>query len=209
MRAAKDGAGSAETSIMKSSLSYPVSDNGASQLLKSEETITADLCNKSAEVIGLSVAGIEEIISEEKIPQQAAASVTCGQPPDLALQICITSSKSDVLGPAHVLEKSSQVLAQDEGPEAMPLSRRVSDDDKMVCNEPHHSAINSLSSLQLCESSLVFLPRGLSHGPLPMSTSQPSPPPAEHSDPPTTDLAPDLEMDLYGISYSLDETLDH
>ena len=42
-------------------------------------------------------------------------------------------------------------------------------------------------------SSLVFLPRGLS------SLSRAT----------TPDLAPDLEMDLYGISYSLDESQDH
>ena len=43
-------------------------------------------------------------------------------------------------------------------------------------------------------SSPVFIPRGLSQGPLQPDRS-------------CTDLAPDLEMDLYGISYSLDESL--
>ena len=45
-----------------------------------------------------------------------------------------------------------------------------------------------------CRSSPVFIPRGLSQWPLQPDRSN-------------TDLAPDLEMDLYGISYSLDESL--
>ena len=61
-------------------------------------------------------------------------------------------------------------------------------------------------------SSLVFVPRGLSRGPwapsnlpLPSSRHEDTPWPLNTSG---ADLAPDLEMDLYGISYSLD-TPDH
>ena len=60
-------------------------------------------------------------------------------------------------------------------------------------------------------SSLVFVPRGLSGGPRAPS-NLPLPPgnPDEDISVNTTgnDLAPDMEMDLYGISYSLD-SLDH
>ena len=57
-------------------------------------------------------------------------------------------------------------------------------------------------------SSLLFIPRGLSGGPQshPLSLSSL---PHEPSEVTTTDLAPELEMDMYGISYSLDEPLDH
>ena len=60
-------------------------------------------------------------------------------------------------------------------------------------------------------SSLVFVPRGLSGGPrAPSNLPLPPANPGEDTSVNTTgaDLAPDLEMDLYGISYSL-ESLDH
>ena len=51
---------------------------------------------------------------------------------------------------------------------------------------------NGGSHSNMSGSSLVFVPRGLSQ--------------ASHSRSTTADMAPELEMDLYGISYSLDET---
>ena len=54
-----------------------------------------------------------------------------------------------------------------------------------------------VSSVEVSGSSLVFVPRGLSRGSLSQSTSA------------GADMAPDLEMDLYGISYSLDEPQDN
>lgn len=67
--------------------------------------------------------------------------------------------------------------------------------------------LNATQQVEHCVSSLVFIPRGLSQGPCPLPgpvvgvgrTSSPTSLTAS-----TPDLAPDLEMDLYGISYSLD-----
>ena len=62
---------------------------------------------------------------------------------------------------------------------------------------PHGSGVGIVQSVEQSTeasgSSLVFYPRGLSRGSLSQVTSTPA------------DMAPDLEMDLYGISYSLDD----
>lgn len=81
-----------------------------------------------------------------------------------------------------------------------------------LCSTPDMLCTVETSTHQVSAhgSSLVFIPRGLSGG------SQPHPLPLDlpslhhvPSEVMATDLAPDLELDMYGISYSLDKPLDH
>lgn len=78
-------------------------------------------------------------------------------------------------------------------------------------NSHQASVFTATQQMEHCVSSLMFIPRGLSQGPCTL------PGPVlgvQHGSSPTSvsastaDLAPDLEMDLYGISYSLDTSLD-
>lgn len=90
--------------------------------------------------------------------------------------------------------------------QSLPPSNSPLDLHSVTKGEDHQaSVLNATQQVEHCVSSLVFIPRGLSQGP-PGPVME-----VHHGSSPTSitastpDLAPDLEMDLYGISYSLDD----
>ena len=95
--------------------------------------------------------------------------------------------------------------------QSLPPSDSSLDLHPVIKEEDHQARVlNATQQVEHCVSSLVFIPRGLSQGPWTppgpvMEVHRGSSPTSMTAS--TPDLAPDLEMDLYGISYSLDTSL--
>lgn len=95
--------------------------------------------------------------------------------------------------------------------QSLPPSDSPLDLHPVIKEEDHQARVlNATQQVEHCVSSLVFIPRGLSQGPWTppgpiMEVHRGSSPTSMTAS--TPDLAPDLEMDLYGISYSLDTSL--
>ena len=140
---------------------------------------------------------------QEELPTRSTASVSL-KPHD-SRNHCFSSGEAG----GKILDTGEEIL--DSGGKKLDSGEKILDSGEEIVDsggsQPLVQDNNNISrqstggdiyqTVEQSGSSLVFVPRGLSHGPLSQSRST------------TADLAPDLEMDLYGISYSLDEPQDN
>lgn len=200
--------------------------NAKEELRASHENVSAQLCYEEPALLPVTQLGISGILkkamhSTESL-QSSVHSGWSSTSKDASRARARASGATCVSDDKSISTvRSDQLSSAEPGSDCMQKSATqcasLNDLHSAYVGGDFSQQVGMQSATQQVEhrvSSLMFVPRGMSRGPHPLPSAlglQPSSPPhTGHEDSlSTADLAPDLEMDLYGISYSLDDSLDN